>query len=132
MRVRDELLKVNAAYIASATMDDHLRGEPAFLLQGSYRNMARVAQRILPAMTIDEVDAVVTDHYRQEAQTLASASAWNLAKLGVVLGLASEADVAHVADLRNRWAEANVGADPLSVMAAALRDISTVMKRAPG
>src|SRR5690606_28849751 len=42
-RVRDVLLRVNAAYIASASVDDHLRGEPPFLLQGSYRNMARIA-----------------------------------------------------------------------------------------
>ena len=38
---------VNDAYIRSATLDDALRGEPPFLLQGSYRNMAKLAARIV-------------------------------------------------------------------------------------
>ncbi len=42
VHVRDRLLLVNAAYIRSATLDDGLRGEPPFLLQGSYRNMAKL------------------------------------------------------------------------------------------
>ncbi len=124
VRVRDQMLKVNSAYIASATTTDQMRGEPPFLLQGSYRNMARIAQRILPAMTPDEVDAAVRDHYRQESQTLAAAAAWNQARLPAVLGTATPDDEAQVAELRERWAEANVGADPMSVIAAALRDIS--------
>jgi hypothetical protein len=115
---------VNSAYLASATMTDQMRGEPSFLLQGSYRNMARIAQRILPAMTTAEVDAAVRDHYRQESQTLAAAAAWNQARLPGVLGNDTPQDLALVTDLRDRWAEANVGADPMSVIAAALRDIS--------
>jgi hypothetical protein len=123
VRARDALLKVNGAYIESATVDDALRGEPAFLLQGSYRNMARLAGRIVPAMTPDEVDAAVRDHYQSEAQTLASAAGWNLAKLPLILGTATDDDVARVDALRAQWREANVGADPLSVIAASLRNI---------
>ncbi len=122
-RARDALLEVNAAYIESATMDDALRGEPPFLLQGSYRNMARLAGRIVGAMTTDEVDRAVRDPYQAEAQTLAVAAGWNLAKLPVVLGSATPADVARVDALRAQWREANVGADPLSVIAASLRGI---------
>ena len=81
VRARDALLKVNAAYIESATVDDALRGEPAFLLQGSYRNMARLAGRLVAAMTPDEVDVAVREHYQAEAQTLAAAAGWNLARL---------------------------------------------------
>ena len=81
VHVRDRLLLVNEAYIRSATLDDGLRGEPPFLLQGSYRNMAKLAARIVPAMTADEVEGVLADHYRTEAQTLADAAAWNLARL---------------------------------------------------
>ena len=124
LRVRDQLLKVNAAYIASATVDDHLRGEPSFLLQGSYRNMARIAQRIVPAMTPAEVDLAVGEHYRAESQTLAAAAGWNLAKLGEVLGTASPEALAGLNQMRKRWKESNVAGDPLAVMAAALRDIA--------
>jgi hypothetical protein len=128
LRVRDALLKVNAGYIASATVDDHLRGEPPFLLQGSYRNMARIAQRILPAMTPAEVDQVIADHYRAESQTLAAAAGWNLLKLREVVGTATEADRAELRTLRERWKEANVAGDPLAVMANALGDIADALR----
>jgi hypothetical protein len=128
VRARDALLKVNNAYIESATVDDALRGEPAFLLQGSYRNMARLAGRIVAAMNPDEVDAAVREHYQSEAQTLASAAGWNLAKLPLILGTASEADRTRVDELRAQWREANVGADPLSVIAASLRNIEAEMR----
>ena len=124
-RARDALLKVNAAYIASATVDDALRGEPPFLLQGSYRNMARLAGRIVAAMTPEEVDLAVREHYQAEAQTLAAAAGWNLAKLPTVLGTATAEDVARVDELRAQWREAIVGADPLSVIAASLRGIES-------
>jgi len=128
LRVRDVLLKVNGAYIASATVDDHLRGEPAFLLQGSYRNMARIAQRVLPAMTEGEVDQLVIDHYRAESQTLAAAAGWNLLKLRVVVGTATDADVQQLAELRERWQQSNAAGDPLAVMANALNSIAHAMQ----
>ena len=124
LRVRDALLKVNAAYIASATVDDHLRGEPAFLLQGSYRNMARIAQRVLPAMTASEVDHLVTDHYRAESQTLAAAAGWNLLKLRVVMGTATDDDHRELDELRERWRQSNAAGDPMAVMANALSAIA--------
>jgi hypothetical protein len=119
-RVRDALLKVNRAYIDSAAVDDALRGEPPFLLQGSYRNMARLAQRIVPAMTDAEVDQLLGEHYRAESQTLATEAGWNLAKLAEVLGTASPDQLAHVAELRRRWAQANAGSDPMARIALAL------------
>lgn len=127
-RVRDVLLRVNAAYIASASVDDHLRGEPPFLLQGSYRNMARIAQRVVPAMTAEEVDALVLDHYRAESQTLAAASTWNLAKFAEVTGRAGPDELAALDDLRSRWREANVAGDPLAAIAATLRNIEQKLR----
>lgn len=128
VRIRDVLLKVNAAYIASASVDDHLRGEPAFLLQGSYRNMARIAQRVVPAMTAEEVDTLVADHYRAESQTLAAASAWNLAKLAEVTGSAGPAELAEIDQMRLRWGEANIAGDPLAAIASALRNIEQKLR----
>jgi hypothetical protein len=128
VRARDALLKVNAAYIASATVSDHLRGEPAFLLQGSYRNMARIAQRVVPAMTPAEVDGLVAEHYRAEAQTLAADAAWNLTKLVEVLGTATPADTVKLDEMRDRWREANVSGDPMAVIANALRGIEDALR----
>ena len=50
LRARATLLAVNAAYIASAARPASARTEPPFLLQGSYRAMARIAGRITPTM----------------------------------------------------------------------------------
>ena len=133
VQVRDVLLKVNAAYIRSASMDDALRGEPAFALQGSYRNMSRLAGRVLPAMTTEEVSQLITDHYQAESQTLGAAAAWNLAKLQEVFGSSSSPAIARINELRDRWRQANVGDNPMQVMAGSLREIAESMRpKTPG
>ncbi|WP_329368063.1 DNA repair ATPase [Streptomyces sp. NBC_00669] len=86
LRARDVLLTVNAAYIDSAGRDDASRTEPPFLLQGSYRNMNRIAGRITATMNSAELDAAVTDHYRAEAQTLAHGAEAALLKLAALRG----------------------------------------------
>jgi hypothetical protein len=63
MRVRDTILRVNLEYIRSAAMEDAYRVEPPFRLQGSYRNMNRIAQRILAVMTDEEVEEAIREHY---------------------------------------------------------------------
>ena len=45
IRVRDVVLKVNREYIRSAAQSDEYRTEPPFKLQGSYRNMNRIAEK---------------------------------------------------------------------------------------
>ncbi|MDC0674879.1 DNA repair ATPase [Nannocystis radixulma] len=85
-RVQEVLLRVNKEYIASAAMDDKFRTEPAFKLQGSYRNMNKLAEKVAAAMTGDEVDRLVDDHYAGEAQTLTVAAEQNLLKLAEMRG----------------------------------------------
>lgn len=85
-RARDLLLKVNLAYIASAAQQDAYRDEPPFKLQGSYRNMVKLAGRITPLMSDSELDALLRDHYRGEAQTLTTGAEENLLKLAQLLG----------------------------------------------
>ena len=55
MRVRDVVLRVNREYIRSAAQADDYRTEPPFKLQGSYRNMNRIAEKVLPMMNDDEL-----------------------------------------------------------------------------
>lgn len=69
LTARATVLAVNAAYIASAARTDATRTEPPFLLQGSYRTMNKIAQRIQPVMNDTELAAVIDDHYTAEAQT---------------------------------------------------------------
>ncbi|KQX77759.1 DNA repair ATPase [Streptomyces clavifer] len=86
LTARDTVLAVNAAYIASAARTDATRTEPPFRLQGSYRNMNRIAERIVPVMNDAELAAVVEDHYAGEAQTLTSGAEANLLKLAALRG----------------------------------------------
>jgi hypothetical protein len=98
LRVREVVLACNRAYIASAAQDDASRTEPPFQLQGSYRNMNKLAERIVPAMNDAELEAVIDDHYLGEAQTLASGAEANLLKLAELRGTLT-------AERRERWAE---------------------------
>lgn len=83
--IRDIVLRVNQEYIASAAQADEFRTEPAFRLQGSYRNMNRLAEKIAPIMNDAEVRAIVIAHYRNESQTLTSGAEANMLKLKALL-----------------------------------------------
>ncbi|MFA0998503.1 MULTISPECIES: DNA repair ATPase [Pseudomonas syringae group] len=94
MTVRDVLLKVNAAYIASAAQADEYRTEPAFRLQGSYRNMNKLAEKVSAAMNDAEIDQLITDHYRSESQMLMGGSEENLLKLAELRGVLTSSQIA--------------------------------------
>ncbi|MYS92932.1 MULTISPECIES: DNA repair ATPase [Streptomyces] len=86
LTVRETVLAVNAAYIASAAQADTTRTEPPFRLQGSYRTMNKVAQRVQPVMNDVELAALIDDQYRAEAQTLTTGAEANLLKLAELRG----------------------------------------------
>jgi hypothetical protein len=80
IRVRDVILRVNEEYIRSAAQADAYRTEPPFKLQGSYRNMNRIAEKISSVMNDSELEAVIQQHYKNEAQTLTKDTEANLLK----------------------------------------------------
>lgn len=80
-KVQSVILQVNQAYIHSAAMDDRYREEPPFKLQGSYRNMNKLAEKVVAIMDDDELEAVIDDHYIGEAQLLTTGAEANLLKL---------------------------------------------------
>lgn len=82
MRVQQVVLKVNQQYIISAAQDDKYRTEPSFKLQGSYRNMSKMAEKISSIMNEQELNDLIRDHYVGEAQTLTTGAEENLLKLG--------------------------------------------------
>ena len=53
--VRDVVLRVNREYIDSAAQADDYRTEPPFKLQGSYRDMNKIAERIAAIMNDEEL-----------------------------------------------------------------------------
>lgn len=102
-RARDLLLKVNLAYIESAAQQDAYRTEPPFKLQGSYRNMTKLAAKITPLMRDDELDALLRDHYRGEAQTLTTGAEENLLKLAHLIGNPSPAERQRFRDICDEY-----------------------------
>lgn len=79
--VQQVILKVNQEYIRSAAMDDRYREEPPFKLQGSYRNMNKLAEKIVAIMDDEELQELIDDHYLGEAQLLTAGAEENLLKL---------------------------------------------------
>jgi hypothetical protein len=106
LTARATVLAVNAAYIASAAQTDATRTEPPFRLQGSYRNMRRIAQRIQPVMNETELSSLVEDHYRAEAQTLTTGTEANLLKLAELRGTLTAAQAARWTDLKTAYVRA--------------------------
>ncbi|MEU4540359.1 DNA repair ATPase [Streptosporangium sp. NPDC023825] len=98
LRIQRVVLANNQAYIASAAQADASRTEPPFQLQGSYRNMNKLAARVVPVMNDAELEAVIDDHYLGEAQTLTSGAEANLLKLAELRGTMTPGQA-------ERWAE---------------------------
>jgi ATPase involved in DNA repair/ATPase family associated with various cellular activities (AAA) len=102
-RAQRTVLMVNMQYIASASQDDRFRTEPPFKLQGSYRNMNRLAEKIASVMTEDEVEQLLTDHYVGESQTLTTGAEQNLLKLAAMRGTLTEEQAARWEDLKSEF-----------------------------
>ena len=96
LRIRDVILSVNQEYIRSAAMADDYREEPPFKLQGSYRNMNKLAEKVVPIMNEEELTSLLLAHYEGEVQTLTSGAEANFLKLKELMGLLSP-------DEQKRW-----------------------------
>jgi len=96
VKVRDIVLAVNREYIKSAAQSDDYRTEPPFKLQGSYRNMNRIAEKIVPVMNEAELQSLIISSYQQDSQTLSRDGESNMLKFGELLGTLTE-------DQKTRW-----------------------------
>ncbi len=90
LRIRDVVMLVNQQYIASAAMKDAYRTQPAFKLQGSYRNMNKMVGKIVPLMNPEEINSLILSHYEAESQTLTSDAEANLLRLKEIAGFLSD------------------------------------------
>jgi hypothetical protein len=97
-KVQQIILKVNQEYIRSAAMDDKYREEPSIKLQGSYRNMNKMAEKIVAIMNESELEELINDHYVGEAQLLTTGAEENLLKLKELRGILTK-------DEAQRWHE---------------------------
>ncbi len=95
-KVQQTVMRVNRQYIESAAQADKYRTEPPFKLQGSYRNMNKLAEKVNAVLNEVELNALLQDHYLGEAQTLTSGAEENLLKLAELNDSLSE-------EQRIRW-----------------------------
>ena len=107
IRVRDVVLKVNRAYIASAGQSPESRTEPPFKLQGSYRNMNRIAGKVAAVMNDDEVKGLIVDAYQQDAQTLTTSGEANVLKFKELMGDLDQDEKKRLEAIRYAFVERN-------------------------
>lgn len=100
VQVRDVILKVNKEYIRSAGMADEFRTMPAFKLQGSYRDMNKLAERIIPIMNDAELKTLILSHYENESQTLTTGAEANLLRFKELVGWLNEEEAARWKDIQ--------------------------------
>src|SRR5690554_38732 len=98
LKIRSIVVKVNQHYIQSAAMQDSYRTEPAFKMQGSYRNMSKLVTQVVPMMNDKEIDELILAHYESESQTLTADTESNLLKLKEIAELLTESE-------KKRWEE---------------------------
>ncbi|MFT6085111.1 MAG: MoxR-like ATPase [Glaciecola sp.] len=137
--IQEVILKVNLQYIESAATADDYRQEPPFKLQGSYRNMNKMAEKVSAVMNHAELMRLIGDHYTGEAQTLTSGAEENLLKLASLRGVMTpeqETRWQHICSAFNSKQSQNIEGDPqiqavtqLSQMAGALEAIKLDMQQ---
>jgi hypothetical protein len=103
MRVRDVILAVNKEYIRSAAQSDDYRTEPSFKLQGSYRNMNRIAEKVVSVMNDDELTTLIVSNYENDAQTLTSGTEANLLKFKELNKLMTDEEKERWEDIRRTF-----------------------------
>lgn len=85
LEIRDVILTVNTEYIRSAAQSDEYRTEPPFKLQGSYRDMNKIVEKVVPIMNDKELETLIFSHYESESQTLTSGAEANLLKFKALI-----------------------------------------------
>lgn len=130
IRIREVILLMNAQYIASAAQADLYRTEPPFKLQGSYRNMNRLAEKVVPVMNDDELEAIIDTHYKNEAQTLTTGAEANLLKYKELLGKLTPEDAKRWEEIKRTFTKTALlrssnDRDPVTMIVQQLSNFST-------
>ena len=130
IRVREVILAINREYIRSAGQSDLYRTEPPFQLQGSYRNMNRLAEKVVPVMNDVELESAIDSHYKNEAQTLATGAEANLLKYRELLGKQTPEEKQRWAEIKRTFSKSALlrgtdDRDPVTLVVQQLSNFST-------
>jgi len=127
IEARDVVFRVNQQYIASAAQADAYRSEPPFKLQGSYRNMNKLAEKMTAVMNAAELAQLLHDHYIGESQLLTTGAEENLLKLGELRGSLTPEQSARWTQIKRDFVRnksiGGADADTGSRVVAQLRDL---------
>ncbi len=140
VRVQEVLLKVNKQYILSASQTEAYRTEPPFKLQGSYRNMNKLTEKVVPVMNDAELESLIDDHYLGESQTLTTGAEHNLLKLAELRGKMTPEQAARWDEIKRSFGRIKVSggadADPvtrltghLSMLTERVEGVGTVIAK---
>jgi MoxR-like ATPase len=130
VHVQQLLARVNRQYVRSAAQEHAYRTEPPFKLQGSYRNMNKLAEKILPAMNDQELERLIDDHYLGEAQTLTTGAEENLLKLAELRGRMTEQQRARWDDIKRGFVRVQrLGGTEADPAARVMAELSVVSDR---
>ncbi|MDP9191488.1 MAG: DNA repair ATPase [Acidobacteriota bacterium] len=130
VRVQQLLANVNRQYVQSAAQQHAYRTEPPFKLQGSYRNMNKLAEKVIPAMNDAELTRLIDDHYLSEAQTLTTGAEENLLKLAEMRGRMSDAQRARWEEIRRGFTRVQrLGGSDADPAARVMAELSVVSDR---
>jgi hypothetical protein len=124
---------VNQEYIRSASQEDAYRTEPPFKLQGSYRNMNKLAEKVVAAMNDAEIEQLIDDHYASESQTLTTGAEQNLLKLAELRGRMSDEQKGRWRDIKDAFVRTGRGGkkgdDPVARVTGALSGVDEQLQR---
>ncbi|MGL5152359.1 MAG: DNA repair ATPase [Clostridium sp.] len=98
--VRDIVLRVNMEYIYSAAQEDEFRKEPPFKLQGSYRNMNKISEKIIGVMNEEELFKRILISYENDAQTLTSGAEFNMLKWKEIISVITKDEKKRLEEIR--------------------------------
>ena len=128
LKIRDVILQVNLAYIHSAAQAEEYRMEPPFKLQGSYRNMSKLAEKVVPVMNEKELETLILSHYEGESQTLTTGAEANLLKFKELTGRINEKEKARWAEIKGIFQKSQkakaFGGNHMAQMLAQIENVS--------
>ena len=88
-------------------MEDAYRTEPAFKLQGSYRDMNKLVAKVVPIMNEKELQILLLAHYESEAQTLTGSAEANLLKYKTLINSISKEEEARWESIKETFVKNN-------------------------
>ena len=119
-------------YIRSAGQADEYRTEPPFKLQGSYRDMNKIAEKMVAVLNDKELDALILSHYESESQTLTSGAEANLLKFKSLIKKSTKVEKERwmeiVTKFRKKQELAGYGSNQAAMLADQMKNISGHLK----